>query len=374
MNKKNDLVLFTSIYPLPWLPNKATFNFQQYSRLAEKNDVEFVVPVPWLDFFKNIKQLVGSHNYKHVCYFPFFYIPGFFRGINSFLLVLSIFITIVPLIKLIKAKTVLASWAFPDAIACALLKPLCRYRFFIQCLGSDVNVHCENNFRRKLLKMSFEKADGVITVSKALQKKVLEVAPKANAKTIYNGVNFEKFYPSFDKFDETSIIFIGNLIKTKGVHELIAAIKILQSPEHNYHFHILGNGPEKSELEKTTQQEGIQDTITFHGVVDHAKVVDFLKKSHLLVLPSYQEGVPNVIMEAFACGVPVVATQVGGIPEVLNEQNGVLINTYAEQNIVAGIQECLSRSWDSQAIRQSIKSYTWDENINQLSAFLFPNS
>jgi len=371
MNKKNSLVLFTSIYPLPWLPNKATFNFQQYSRLAENNDVEFVVPVPWLDWLKNIKQLTGQHNYKHVCYFPFFYIPGFFRGINSFLLVFSICLSIVPLIKLLKAKTVMASWAFPDGLACAWLKPLCRYRLFIQCLGSDINVHSENKFRRRLLKKSFSLADGVITVSKALQQKVLEICPKAKVSTIYNGVNFDKFAPDNDKFDVKSILFIGNLIKTKGVYELITAAEKFACRAEKCHFHFLGNGPERAALENIVLQKGLQDIVTFHGVINHADVATFIQKSHLLVLPSYQEGVPNVIMEAFACGVPVVATKVGGIPEVLTQQNGVLLDSYAEQDIVVGIETCLSKQWDAQAVRASIKTYTWDENIKQLNVFLF---
>jgi glycosyltransferase involved in cell wall biosynthesis len=371
MSKKEKLLLFTSIYPLPWKPNKATFNFQQYSRLSNKHDVEFLVPVPWFEWVKNLKLLLVDHNYKHVCYFPFFYIPGIFRSLNSFFLVFSIIICVFPLLKMIKAKTVLASWAFPDGLACAWLKKLCKYRLYIQCLGSDINVHVEQPFRRKLLQKSFEKADGVITVSKALENKVKELVPNGTTQTIYNGVNFKQFTISNEKFSEASIVFIGNIIKTKGVYELIEAAKQIINTGNMIHFHFIGNGPELNAINNIVQQNDLSGQITLHGSVNHDEVVELLQKCHALVLPSYREGVPNVIMEAFACGVPVIATNVGGISEVLNKSNGILLNSYQTSDIVDGIEQCFKAEWQSEKIRASIANFTWEENIDQLDSFLF---
>jgi glycosyltransferase involved in cell wall biosynthesis len=368
---EKNILLFTSLYPLPWQPNKATFNFQQYQCLTEQHTVDFLVPVPWLEFFKNIGQLIGNHDYKHVCYFPFFYIPGLFRGFNSFFLVFSIIISIVPILKLMKAKTVLASWAFPDGLACAWLKKLCKYRLYIQCLGSDVNVHSEYPFRKKLLRKSFDLADGVITVSKALQDKVEKISEKATVKTVYNGVNFDKFKPVNEKFNETSLIFIGNIIKTKGVYELVHSVSTMIKSGSDFHLHLVGNGPEIENVKSFISINGLEQNVTLHGTVNHDQVVDLLQKCHALILPSYREGVPNVIMEALACGVPVIATKVGGIPEVVNDTNGVLLNYHNEADIVEGIDKCLSTKWNEQAIRESIKMYTWDANVHQLSTFLF---
>jgi len=214
-------------------------------------------------------------------------------------------------------------------------------------------------------------ADGVITVSKALQHKVHELCPKANVKTIYNGVNFEKFTISNEKFEQLSLVFIGNIIKTKGIYELLNTVKIMLKSGSDFHLHIVGKGSEIGNIKKLIIKNNLQQSITVHGVINHNHVVNLLQKCHALILPSYREGVPNVIMEAFACGVPVVATKVGGIPEVVNDSNGVLINSYAEADIAEGIQKCLAKNWDSKIVNQSIKTYTWDENIKQLSAFLF---
>lgn len=370
-NHKNNILLFTSIYPLPWQPNKATFNFQQYECLSKEHHVDFLVPVPWLEWFKNMGKLIDRHDYKHVCYFPFFYVPGFFRGFNSFFLVLSTIISIVPILKLMKAKTVLASWASPDGLACAWLKNICKYRLFIQCLGSDVNVHSKHYFRKALLKKSFDLSDGVITVSKALQGEVEKISKKAKVETIYNGVNFSQFTLSAEKFDQTSLIFIGNMIKTKGIYELLNAVKTMIGSGSYFHLHMVGNGPEIDNIKTLLITNNLQQSVTVHGTINHHQVVDLLQKCHVLVLPSYQEGVPNVIMEALACGVPVVATKVGGIPEVVNDNNGVLINHHNEGDIVAGIEKCLSNTWNGQAIRESIKLYTWGANVKQLSSFLF---
>jgi glycosyltransferase involved in cell wall biosynthesis len=208
-------------------------------------------------------------------------------------------------------------------------------------------------------------------VSKALQREVESVSVKADVRTIYNGVNFDKFTPTDKKCDKTSLIFIGNIIRTKGIYELINTAKILTESGRYFHLHLIGNGPEIDNIKAFIATHNLQQNVTVHGTVNHHQVVDLLQKCHALILPSYQEGVPNVIMEAFACGVPVVATKVGGIPEVVNDDNGVLIEDHTEADILEGIEKCLSNKWNEHTIRESIKTYTWDANVHQVSAFLF---
>lgn len=369
MNKRA-ITLFTNLYPNPWQPNRATFNKQQYNELESVYKIKPIVPIPWLEYFKNRKTIKSSTEYKHVLYFPFFYVPGLFRRLNALFMTLSILVNIKPAIALKKSDTVIASWAFPDGVACGFLSRVFSFKLYIQCLGSDVNFHSQQAFKRRQLQSAFNKAKSVITVSNALENKVREIAPNAKVVTAYNGVNFNKFSlrPKYPK--SYKLTFIGNLIKTKGVYELIDAIEVLIKKNPRYKLQIIGAGPERGGLEQACKEKQIGQSVTFCGSVAHDQVVGLLKTSDMLVLPSYREGIPNVIMESLACGIPVVATKVGGIPEVVTPINGVLIDTYSPDLIVGGILECHSKNWEPEQIRSSISQYTWSANREQIVSIL----
>jgi glycosyltransferase involved in cell wall biosynthesis len=87
----------------------------------------------------------------------------------------------------------------------------------------------------------------------------------------------------------------------------------------------------------------------------------------LLVLPSHSEGVPNVVVEALACGVPVVTTSVGGIPEVVQEHCGLLVPPRDVPALAAALAEALKRTWDAQALRESVAPLTWATNATQVA-------
>lgn len=361
---KPALLLFTSLYPYPWQPSRATFNFQQYQALSAHYNIHYLVPVPWLTWFRYFFTTLRQQQYPNVSYFPMFYIPGILRSFNGVFLLLSVLLCVVPFVRLLRAKRVLASWAFPDALVCGWLKRLAGYRLYIQCLGSDINVHQQHPRRRAMLAAAFSSADAVITVSEDLAKKARQISPAADVITIYNGVNFERFRLQNQQATAKSLIFIGNLIKTKGVFELLQAIKLLNDPEVT--LHMVGGGPEAQALARTANELGMSNQVQFYGRLPHQQVSELLQHSQLLVLPSYSEGVPNVIMEALACGIPVVATSVGGIPEVVSEQSGVLLADHQPASIAAGIQQAWQQHWQPAHIRQSIQHHTWQANSIQL--------
>lgn len=365
---KPALLLFTSLYPYPWQPSRATFNFQQYQALSQHYHIHYLVPVPWFTWFRYIFTLFRQQQYANVSYFPMFYIPGIWRSFNGVFLLLSVILCIFPLLRLLRAKRVLASWAFPDALVAAWLKPLGGYKLVIQCLGSDVNVHQQVPSRRRMLANAFARADAVVTVSEDLARKVRAISSEADAVTIYNGVNFVRFTLQPCRPENKSLIFIGNLIRTKGIYELVEALALLKDP--TVQLHLVGDGPERTGLMQLAATLGVTAQLTLHGRLPHDAIGTLLQHAQLLVLPSYQEGVPNVIMEALACGLPVVATAVGGIPEIVNQQSGVLLGDHQPASIAEGIKQAWQQQWDGNAIRQSICHFTWQANSLQLATLL----
>ncbi len=358
---KKNILFFSNLYPLPWEPTRGQFNLQQTSHMEEEANISYLIPV---SVFTWLKQVVLKRKYydkKNYCLFPFFYIPKIGRSLHPLFMLLSMLISVKPLIWFAKHKNVLASWAYPEGVTAAILKRIFGFQLTIDCLGSDVNVHSLCPKRKKQLSVAFNQATTVATKSKALAEKVLEISPKANVKTIYNGVNFEKFSVAEKPSRKTlKLLFIGNLIKTKGVFELLVAAKKLADEKGDFELSIIGKGPEASDLASYIAENDLSASVKLIGAVPHEQLDQWFSKSHALILPSYREGVPNVIMEALATGTPVVATKVGGIPEVIkNKVNGILLNDYQPDSIYKGIRKLMDETWSGEDILKSVESYTW---------------
>ena len=368
---KNKLLMFTNIFPYPWAESRGRFNNILHQHLDEHIPIEVLVPVPFVEFFKHLSKIINNKD-SRVSYFPFFYLPGLFRALNPFFMVFSIIVAVRPLVKLLRHKQVFCSWGYPDAPGLAMLQPFCRFKLYVHCLGSDINVHMNYRVRKFLLKNAFERSEVVFTVSEDLRSKVLAISPSSTVHTVYNGVDFEQFkikssvsQANSDKHNSSiNLLFIGNLIKEKGVVELANVYPRLKQTFPKLTLTVVGQGPLKSALESKLQQWLSSSDVSFTGALSHDKVAEHLSHSGVLVLPSYSEGVPNVIMEAVASGVPVVATKVGGIPEIVNSENGTLIPAKDENALYDGICSLLSKEWRPEAIRQSVLQYTWKNKVN----------
>ena len=123
----------------------------------------------------------------------------------------------------------------------------------------------------------------------------------------------------------------------------------------------------KAQIEKYND---LENNVEFLGVKQHDELPSIMSQAKLVALPSYNEGVPNVLLEAMACGVPVVATPVGGIPEVVNKHTGVLSTDLSAQSVAVALRHALSNDWDKQAIRQHAEQFNWPRNIMQFNALL----
>ena len=119
----------------------------------------------------------------------------------------------------------------------------------------------------------------------------------------------------------------------------------------------------------------IADKVQLLGSVEHHKLPALITHAKALVLPSYSEGVPNVVLEAMACGTPVLATRVGGIPEVIDEKVcGKLIKPRCELAVENGLNDILNQAWDKDSIKQHSNQFTWENNKYQLIKLLSVNN
>jgi glycosyltransferase involved in cell wall biosynthesis len=123
---------------------------------------------------------------------------------------------------------------------------------------------------------------------------------------------------------------------------------------------VIGDGVQRNALEQRTETLGIRQSVTFTGALPQAVVAQWIAASDMLCLPSHHEGTPNVVVEALAAGVPVVASRVGGIPALVRDgENGALIAPGEVEALADAIEQTWMRKWDRAAIRASVEHLTW---------------
>lgn len=179
-------------------------------------------------------------------------------------------------------------------------------------------------------------------VSEDLKKFIFENHPFINDKKVEinpTGVRLDRF-DFFDRsFNETVVLCVARQVKNKGIETLVESAKILESAGVDFKFLIVGDGPDLEFFKEYSTKLGIQEKIEFVGGIPNQKIVEFYKMASVFVLPSKMEGLPNVILEAMATGLPVIATKVGGIPEIVKEGvNGFLIDIDDSQGLADRIQ------------------------------------
>jgi glycosyltransferase involved in cell wall biosynthesis len=370
VNSNKNLLIITNLYPLPWEPNRATFNRQQFAQLDNGFTKSILVPIAFSEWFAHRKEINQTDNLRYV---PYFYLPKIGRRFYSIFMFLSILIHSGSWLFNKKPDIILASWAFPEAVAASWLSKLFNCRFFFKVHGSDINLHGKIPARARQIVNAAKKASGILSVSKALADEMIEMGiEKKKISVIYNGVDHQKFgVVTQASFNEDYLLYVGNLKHDKGVIELIKGFASICKNHPTLTLIYAGSGIEKKRLIELSKELNISDKVKLLGSVEHNKLPALISHAKALVLPSYNEGVPNVILEAMACGTPVLATNVGGIPEVVDEKIcGKLVPPRCETAIANGLTDLLIRGWDRDKIKAHSKKFTWENNKRQLIKLL----
>jgi glycosyltransferase involved in cell wall biosynthesis len=153
---------------------------------------------------------------------------------------------------------------------------------------------------------------------------------------------------------ENIIGYIGRLSKEKGIINFIDTIPLLCQDLPDYSFLIGGDGPLRNEIEYKLTMHGIHDIVRMSGWIGHEKLPEYLNELKLLVVPSFTEGLPNIMLESFACGTPVLATQVGAIPDIISDgKTGFLMENNTPESIKSNIIRALENDNINQIVANS---------------------
>lgn len=352
------VLVLTRIFPNPLEPLSAPFNRQQIAALAARCDVEVLAPVPWFPgarvFGRRLRAgrladvdrrtRVGDVSVAHP---RALYLPVVGAPLATPLLELSIG-------RLVERErgrcdVVLGSWVHPDGCAAIRLAERIGVPCVVKAHGTDVNELARRRDVAPIVRALLPHADAAVAPSRPLVRALVELgAPADRTVHVPNGVDRTIFRPN-DRAaaraalglnpSERLVVFVGRLVREKGVEELLVAHAELPGVR----LAVVGDGPLRERLARAPR-------VLAPGAVPLPEVARWLAAADVVTLPSWSEGTPNAVLEALASGRPVVATRVGGIPDVVDDRVGLLVPARGASALAAALGRALDRNWSPTAI------------------------
>jgi glycosyltransferase involved in cell wall biosynthesis len=182
---------------------------------------------------------------------------------------------------------------------------------------------------RHLHETTIKKCDKIIAINKIVEKKYDGIVCEGNLVTIPFGVDIDKFKPgSWEKEDEfLEILYVGSLLKIKGVKHLLKAFPMIKKAFPDVRLRIIGEGPEKNNLLRLATRLKIEGSVEFMGFIEHDELPFFFQNCDIFCFPTMGEPFGTVVIEAMACGKPVIAANIGGSSEIIKDgKDGMLVN------------------------------------------------
>ncbi len=258
-----------------------------------------------------------------------------------------------------------AHYFYPDGVAAILLGRLLDKPVVITARGTDVNLIPQHSLPRRMILAAARHAAGIITVSQALKDGLTALGVRsARIEVLRNGVDLAMFQPRDRELarrrlglTKPTLLSVGHLIERKGHDVVIGALPLLA----DYELLIAGEGPESGALTQLAARLGVADRLRFLGSVPHERLAEVYSAADALVLASSREGWPNVLLEAMACGTPVVASNIWGNPEVVTSpEAGRLMGERTPAAVAAAVAALLRQPPDRGATRRYAERFSWD--------------
>lgn len=268
-----------------------------------------------------------------------------------------------------------AHYFYPDGVAAAMLGRLLGKPVIVTARGSDINTIPDYRTPRRLIQWAAARAAAVVAVSSALKNRMEGLGiSREKIHVLRNGVDLDVFVPlSRTELKKKYIqkrpllLSVGNLIELKGHNLVIEAMRSL--PE--FDLWIVGDGEQKAFLEKRAVDLNVAGQVFFKDPVSHSTLVEYYNIADMLVLASSREGLPNVLLEAMACGTPVIATNVGGIPEILTcDEAGVLMPERNSSEIVSAVRKLFEYPVIRQHTRLYVERFAWSNTVESLARLM----
>lgn len=371
-----NITIFTGLFPNNLEPQKGTFVFSQAIETAKKLDVTVINPIKYMP---KVMSLLGKRGASSEI--PYSekigklkilrprYIALPFKIINKILFSVQMFLYLVFVFRAKSESHFHVHYADPFILPVSLLSLVKRINIVLTMHGSDVNYPLKGKFIGAIYKWAINRSSTVIFVSRALEKSGKNLGFHGGRTVVIpNGFPEEFFVPMNRSIARKAlgitdnsrkiILYIGRLDALKGIDDLIEAFITLPNYS-DYFLCIVGSGPHEQFIRSKISNLRV-DNASIYPAVKHEIVPLWMAASDIVVLPSYSEGLPTIIPESFAMGKPVVATNVGGITEIITDSKYGLVVTAGDITGLGGaLKQALENDWDDTLIIKYSKTYTW---------------
>ena len=364
-------------------PTNGIFVERRLLALQAKSDVQatVVAPVPWFPFsgsvygrYGRFAQVTTSEKRHGVdIYHPRYpLIPKIGMRSTPFLMARAMLSVIDRVIAAHGPFQLLdAHYFYPDGVAAATIARRFGIPLLITARGSDVNLIGRYRHPRKAMVQAADVACGLIAVSRGLAKAMASMGmPDRKIHVLRNGVDLDFFSPG-DRaaarkllgIRDVLFISVGTLKPEKG-HDV--AVRLLTKVQ-NATLAVIGSGAEQGALRRLAQNLGVYNRVRFTGRLDPKELRTYYRAADASLLMSVREGMPNVVLESMACGTPVIATDVGGVPEIVEHGvTGRLVSRRALASLHGAWNKMVHSPIDRCTVRRHAETFSWDETVTGL--------
>ena len=386
MSRPVRILLFSTLYPSSVRPGHGIFVETRLRELLRGGGVEarVMAPVPW---FPSSHPRFGSYakmavtptretwNGIDVLHPRYPLLPKIGMTLAPALLAAA---CLKPMRRLIESgfdfDVIDAHYYYPDGVAAAWLGRHLGKPVTITARGSDLNLIGLHALPRRMMNWAGNQATASIGVCKALVDVLRDWGIEdARLHTMRNGVDLRRFQPQPQTVARRVtgasgaplLLSVGHLVELKGHHLVIDALAQLVLRYPDARLVIIGAGEERQRLEQRAQDRSVPSRVTFTGAIPNDQLAAWYSAADMLVLASSREGWANVLLEAMACGAPVVATDTGGTREVISDQVGVLVRERSAEAIAAGVEKLIDMAPARAAVRAYAEGFSWDATSEQ---------
>lgn len=361
------ILIVTSQFPIAGEPTRGRPIHQTVRELATMADVRVVSPIatypawaqPRSYLFKAPEKIDVDVDTEYVGYPA---LPVVSRPFNGWLCARAI----APVLARHRPDLVLSYWLYPDAYGAMIAARSAGLPLVAGARGSDIRVR--DPVSRGLTRRVIHAADRLLVVSEDLGRIAVSVygADPKRVRAVRNGCDAGIFHldnraAARAALDVAAgaelVVYVGRLVAEKGLRELQAAMLRLLVRRPRLELAMIGTGPLHAEFAAEIAS-ATRLRVHLPGAQAPGLVARWMAAADVVALPSYSEGYPNVLVEALACGRPIVATPVGGIPEIVDADSGILVKPRDVESLAAGLESALVKEWDESALSRRF-SRSW---------------
>lgn len=388
--RKPNIVVFSSLFPSAAQPAAGVFIQERMRHVAKSLPVMVVAPRAWFPLQSLIRlfrpgfrpmsspfeQIAGMDVYRPLV----LSVPGVFKSLDGLFMALGAYPRMSRLKKDGRLDVIDAHFAYPDGYAASLLGRWLDVPVTVTLRGTEAR-HAKDAKLSPLVRRALDGAARVFAVADALKRVAVGIGvPQSKVLVVGNGVDTDVFR-AVDKHsaraqlgldeDATVLITVGGLVERKGFHRVMAAMpQLLQRYPKLVYLVVGGSSPEgnwEPRLRALADELGLKDRVRFLGAMPANQLKTPLSASDLFVLSTRNEGWANVLLEAMACGLPIVTTDVGGNKEVVSgDAFGIVVPFDQAEKLTAAIHDALARTWDREAIVRYARAHSWDDRAKTL--------